>query len=29
MENWVLSFDVAQDGEPVEPFRISGFVLRI
>jgi len=24
-----LSFDFAQDGEPVEPFRISNFVLRI
>jgi len=24
-----LSFDFAQDGEPVEPFRISDFVLRI
>ncbi len=24
-----LSFDLAQDGEPVEPFRISNFVLRI
>ncbi len=25
----VLSFDIAQGGEPVEPFRISIFVLRI
>jgi len=25
----VLPFDVAQGGEPVEPFRISNFVLRI
>jgi hypothetical protein len=26
---WSLSFDLAQDGEPVEPFRISGFGFRI
>jgi len=28
---WILllSFDMAQDGELVEPFRISDFVLRI
>ena len=27
--NLILSFDFAQDGEHVEPFRISNFVLRI
>ena len=25
----ILSFDSAQDGEPVEPFRISDFEIRI
>jgi hypothetical protein len=25
----ILSFDVAQDGEPVEPFRVSDFGIRI
>jgi hypothetical protein len=27
--HWVLPFDVAQGGEPAEPFSISIFVLRI
>ncbi|RLC06384.1 MAG: hypothetical protein DRH90_03480 [Deltaproteobacteria bacterium] len=29
LDHSVLPFDVAQGGEPVEPFRISNFVLRI
>jgi hypothetical protein len=29
LDHWVLPFDIAQGGEPVEPFSISNFVLRI
>ena len=29
LDHSVLPFDLAQGGEPVEPFRVSNFVLRI